>query len=488
MSQDSQYAPVAEAVDALEHRLRFLGEVGLGYLTLDRAYATLSGGEAQRVRLATQLGMGLVGVTYVLDEPSIGLHPVDTERLIRSMKDLRDRGNSVLVVEHDEAVMRAADELVELGPGAGAGGGEVVFQGTVDDCARSPHSRTGPYLAGRQHLEKNAESLLPRRGWLTVLGPRAHNLRGESVGFPVGLLTCVCGVPGSGKSTLVNGILAKAAAVRLHGGKDFPRPHDGIDGLDAFKSVIRVDQSPIGRTPRSNPATYTKLFDLLRELYAKAPLAKVRGYKASRFSFNVAGGRCERCAGDGQIKLDMQFLGDVFVECPSCRGARYNRETLEVRFKGLNIAEALELSVDEALEHFRAVPKVSAKLDTLRSVGLGYVKLGQSANTLSGGEAQRIKLSLELSKRQQGETLYLLDEPTTGLHWEDIQRLMDLLFQLRDAGNTVVIIEHHQDVLRLADWLIELGPGGGAGGGHLVYAGEPEGIRKVTGSPTGKWV
>ncbi len=485
---DSRYAPAADAIRGLEHRLRFMSEVGLGYLTLDRAYGTLSGGEAQRVRLATQLGMGLVGVTYVLDEPSIGLHPIDNEKLIQTLSDLRDRGNSVLVVEHDAAMMRAADEIVELGPGAGTAGGELVFQGTTDACMAAEPSRTGPYLSGKYTLEKNVDSLAPQRGWLTVIGAQEHNLQDVSVAFPVGLLTVVCGVSGSGKSTLVNDILAKAAAFKLNGAKEIPGRHREVDGLDRFKRVIRVDQSPIGRSPRSNPATYTKLFDQLRDLFAKCPLAKVRGYKGSRFSFNVSGGRCERCQGDGQIKLDMQFLGDVYVECPSCHGARYNRETLEVRFKGYNIAEVLDMSVEEALEVFKAVPKIHDKLMTLHAVGLGYVKLGQPANTLSGGEAQRIKLSLELAKRSQGDTLYLLDEPTSGLHWEDIQKLMDLLFKLRDAGNTIVIIEHHADVIALADWVIEMGPGGGDAGGRQVFAGAPEALTACEESVTAPWV
>ncbi|MGF1450508.1 MAG: hypothetical protein ACFB21_00360 [Opitutales bacterium] len=494
MADDHKYAPVSDVLAGLEHRLSFLAETGLGYLTLERNYATLSGGEAQRVRLATQLGMGLAGVTYVLDEPSIGLHPVDQDKLIASLIDLRERGNSVLVVEHDEETMRAADHIVELGPGAGAAGGELIFQGSVAECEQASKSKTGAYLSGRSSLDRNGKRLLPRRGWLAVLNAREHNLRNLAVKFPVGLLTVVCGASGSGKSTLVNGILAKAMAMRLYpAAKDLPGAHDGLDGVEHFTSVVRVDQSPIGRSPRSNPATYTKLFDHLRELFAKCPLAKVRGYKPARFSFNVPGGRCERCSGDGQIKLDMQFMGDVFVECPSCRGARYNRETLEVRYRGLNISEALELTVDEALETFSAIPKIRERLATLQAVGLGYVRLGQPANTLSGGEAQRIKLSLELAKRQQGSTLYLLDEPTTGLHWEDIQRLLDLLFQLRDAGNTIVLIEHQPDVMRLADWLIELGhplgdeAEGATRGGYLLYAGTPENIANEPKSPTGEW-
>jgi excinuclease ABC subunit A len=476
---------VEEAWRGLEHRLGFLNEVGLGYLTLEREYGTLSGGETQRARLAGQLGTGLVGVAYVLDEPSIGLHPRDNRALVRLLLGLRDRGNAVIVVEHDADMIRAADHLVELGPGAGVQGGKILFEGTPAECANAPASRTGPYLAGRAHLEKSAPARVPDSRWLTVRGAAEHNLRGIDAAFPVGLFTVVCGVSGSGKSTLVNEILGHAAAWRLHGAKALPGRHRALEGLEQFLSVVRVDQDPIGRSARSNPATYTKIFDLLRDLFAQAPLAKVRGYKANRFSFNVRGGRCERCQGDGVIKLDMQFLDDVRVECPSCRGRRYNRETLEIRFKGLNIADALDLSVAEALEIFRMQPRLMEKLRTLDAVGLGYLKLGQPADTLSGGEAQRLKLSLELSKRQQGGTLYLLDEPTTGLHWEDIQRLLDLLFKLREAGNTIVVIEHHLDVVRLADWVLELGPGGGAAGGNLVYAGTPAGLASAANSPTG---
>lgn len=477
-----------DAISGLRERLEFLLEVGLGYLTLDREYASLSGGEAQRVRLATQLGMGLVGVCYVLDEPSIGLHPIDNKRLIETLLNLRNRGNAVIVVEHDAETMRAADELIELGPGAGSGGGKLVFQGSPNACMANATSGTGPYLSGKRTLHNDAGSRDPMRGWLTVIGAEANNLQQVDVSFPVGLMTVVCGVSGSGKSTLVNDILGRAAAWKLNGARVLPGKHKELDGLDAFKSIVRVDQSPIGRTPRSNPATYTKIFDHLRDLYAKCPLAKVRGYTASRFSFNTRGGRCERCQGDGQVKLDMQFLGDVYVDCPSCGGARYNRETLEVRFKGINIAEALNMTVNDAMQTFRAIPKVHERLKTLAAVGLGYIRLGQSANTLSGGEAQRIKLALELSKRQQGQTLYLLDEPTTGLHWEDIQRLMDLLFQLRDAGNTIIIIEHHSDVIRLADWLIEMGPGGGKHGGELVYAGPVKDIKSCDRSVTAPFV
>ncbi len=478
-------AAVDEALRGLEQRLGFLGEVGLDYLTLEREYGTLSGGETQRLRVATQLGMGLVGVVYVLDEPSIGLHPRDNQALLRTLIGLRDRGNAVIVVEHDAEIIRAADHLVELGPGAGVQGGRLLFQGTPAECARAPASHTGPYLSGAAHLEKNGPDLSPSGRWLTIRGAKEHNLQNLDVSFPVGLLTVACGVSGSGKSTLINDILGQAAAFKLYGEKAVPGRHRALEGLDYFQSVVRVDQDPIGRSARSNPATFTKIFDLLRELFAQSALAKVRGYKASRFSFNIRGGRCERCQGDGVIHLDMEFLDQAQVECPSCRGRRYNRETLEIRFKGLNIADVLDLSVTEALGIFRAQPRILEKLQTLDAVGLGYLRLGQPADTLSGGEAQRLKLSLELSKRQQGGTLYLLDEPTTGLHWEDIQRLMDLLFRLRDAGNTIIIIEHHLDVVRLADWVIELGPGGGAAGGRLVYAGVPAGLKNTPGSPTG---
>ena len=466
------YAKVGDAVRGLSSRLKFLNEVGLSYLTLSRRYSSLSGGEAQRVRLATQLGMSLVGVVYLLDEPSIGLHPVDNRRLIKTLTGLRDRGNSVVVVEHDGDTMRAADHLIELGPGAGSEGGDSIFEGPPEACFISKTSRSGGFLSGQDQVHKDAATLRPHSEWLTVYGACEHNLKDVDVRFPVGLLTVVCGMSGSGKSTLVNDILAKAAAFKLNRAKAIPGRHHKIEGLEAFSSVVRVDQEPIGRSPRSNPATYTKLFDQLRDLFTKCSLAKIRGYKSSRFSFNVSGGRCERCKGDGMIKLDMQFMADVYSECPSCQGRRYNRETLDVRFKGYSIADVLEMSVDEALEVFSKQPRIYEKLKTLSDVGLGYIKIGQPATTLSGGEAQRIKLSLELSKRQQGETLYILDEPTTGLHWLDVQRLMDLLFKLRDVGNTIIVIEHDLDVIRSADWILELGPQGGALGGNLIYQGD----------------
>jgi excinuclease ABC subunit A len=484
---------LGEVVAGIEQRLHFLLQTGLAYLTLDRDYATLSGGEAQRVRLATQLGMGLMGVIYVLDEPSVGLHPMDNERLLSQLKELRDRGNTVLVVEHDEDTILLADEIIELGPGAGTEGGEVLFQGTPAACAAlsARESRTGPYLARTQFVTREARAKAPDGAWLTVREAREHNLRGIDASFPVGLLTSVTGVSGSGKSTLVSDILATAAARKLNGAKSIPGRHRHIENLDFFEKLVLVDQEPIGRSPRSNPATFTGLLDLLRDLFAQVPLAKVRGYKASRFSFNVRGGRCERCQGDGAIKLDMQFMADAYAPCPSCAGRRFNRETLEVLFHGCSIADVLDQTVREAIVLFRNIPRILDRLATLDAVGLGYLKLGQPAPTLSGGEAQRLKLSLELSKRQQGQTLYILDEPTTGLHWTDIQRLMDLLFKLRDAGNTIIIIEHNLDVINLADWLIDLGPGGGKDGGELIYAGPRAEIenepRSLTGRALARW-
>lgn len=484
----SQVSTYGEVVEGIRHRLEFLREVGLDYLTLDRGYSTLSGGESQRVRLATQLGMSLMGVVYVLDEPSIGLHAKDNKKLVETLKHLRDSGNSVVVVEHDEEMIRAADHLIEIGPGAGLHGGEVLFEGSPDACAKKELSEksTGAYLSGKASLQRSAERMDPSKRWLEIKEASHHNLQKVTAKIPVGLLTCVTGVSGSGKSTLVNDVLAKAASRRLNRSKDIPGVHKGIDGFEEFERVVRVSQDPIGQSPRSNPATYTKLFDALRDLYSKVPLSRTRGYKPGRFSFNARGGRCERCQGQGAIKLDMLFMSDAYVECPSCNGKRYNRETLEARYSGLNIAEALDLSVDEACEQFRNVPRIIEKLNTLEQVGLGYLKLGQAANTLSGGEAQRLKLSLELSKRNTGKNLYILDEPTTGLHWADIQRLVDLLFRLRDQGNTVVVIEHHLDFIRLADWVLDLGPGGGTRGGRLLYSGSVDGLQKCEESETGK--
>ena len=483
-----------EIVTGIEQRLRFLLETGLGYLTLNRDYDTLSGGEAQRVRLATQLGMGLMGVIYVLDEPSIGLHPHDNQKLLETLQELRDRGNTVLVVEHDEDTMRIADEIIELGPEAGTEGGNILFQGTPAALMATPAklSRTGPFLARKQYVTKEAKTKKSDGHFLTVREVRANNLRDVDARFPIGLLTVVTGVSGSGKSTLVNDVLAAAASRKLNGATRItPGVHRHIENLDHFEKLVQVDQSPIGRSPRSNPATYVGLLDHLRDLFAQVPLAKVRGYKASRFSFNVRGGRCERCQGDGVIKLDMQFMADAYAPCPSCGGRRFNRETLEILFHGKSIADVLDMTVRDAMMLFRNIPRVMDKLETLNAVGLGYLTLGQSATTLSGGEAQRLKLSLELSKRQQGGTLYILDEPTTGLHWVDIQHLMDLLFKLRDAGNTLIVIEHNLDVIALADWIIDLGPGGGSAGGEIVASGTVADIeaepRSLTGAALKRW-
>ena len=472
------FSAVSDAYCGLEQRLRFMNEVGLGYLTLDRPYRSLSGGEAQRSRLATQLGMGLVGVTYALDEPSVGLHPADHDRLLALLKGLRDRGNTVLVVEHDADTLLSCDYLVEVGPGPGTNGGELIFSGDVKSCLAQKSTISGSFLSGKESVEKNSKTKKASRNILMVKEARANNLKKIDVPFPVGLLTVVCGVSGSGKSTLVNEVLAKTAAFELHRAKQIPGANGGVSGLQHFEQAVRVDQSPIGKSPRSNPATFVKLFDQLRKLYSQCSLSRVRGYTAGRFSFNLPGGRCERCKGDGMVKLDMQFLADVYVQCESCHGMRYNRETLEVRFRGRNIAEVLEMSVDEAKEVFQKQPAILAKLDTLEAVGLGYLKLGQPSNTLSGGEAQRLKLSLELSRKQSGKALYLLDEPTTGLHWLDVQKLMDLLFRLRDAGNTLIVIEHNLDVIRLADHIIEIGPGGGEQGGELIFSGSPADLAK----------
>jgi excinuclease ABC subunit A len=479
----------ARIVREIRQRLTFLNDVGLSYLTLDRSAETLSGGEAQRIRLASQIGSGLSGVMYVLDEPSIGLHQRDNERLIATLKHLRDLGNSVLVVEHDEDMMRAADHLIDLGPGAGVHGGQVVAQGTYEQVRANPASLTGQYLARTRQIAVPT-TRTPRRehALLRIHGARGHNLQGVSVEFPVGLFTCVTGVSGSGKSTLVNDTLYKAVARHIYRSHDEPAPYDDIEGLEHFDKVINVDQSPIGRTPRSNPATYTGLFTAIRELMAEVPMARERGYGPGRFSFNVAGGRCEACQGDGLIKVEMHFLPDVYVPCDVCHGARYNRETLQVQYKGLNIAQILDLTVRDALDFFGAVPAIARKLQTLMDVGLSYLKLGQSATTLSGGEAQRVKLALELSKRDTGRTLYILDEPTTGLHFADIDLLLKVLHQLRDAGNTIVVIEHNLDVIKTADWLIDMGPEGGAGGGTVVGVGTPEVLAANPASHTGRYL
>ena len=455
-------------------RLRFLNDVGVGYLTLQRASATLSGGEAQRIRLATQIGSALVGVLYILDEPSIGLHQRDNLRLIETLMRLRDLGNTVLVVEHDEETMRLADHIVDMGPGAGEHGGRVVAQGTPDEVAAQPGSLTGDFLAGRRRIELPAQRRLPLQ-WFTVRGARMHNLKGIDVSFPVGAFTCVTGVSGSGKSTLVNEILYKGMAARLNRGTKLRAgAHDGIDDARLLDKVIDIDQSPIGRTPRSNPATYTGVFDHIRQLFAQTPESKLRGYKPGRFSFNVKGGRCETCRGDGQIKIEMHFLPDVYVPCEACRGKRYNRDTLEVWYKGKNIADVLDMSVEEAVEFFANVPRIARRLKALEDVGLGYIRMGQPATTLSGGEAQRVKLAAELSKVATGRTLYILDEPTTGLHFADIEKLLEMLQRLVTQGNTVVVIEHNLDVIKSADWVVDLGPEGGEEGGRVLASGTPE--------------
>ncbi|OPZ46321.1 MAG: UvrABC system protein A [Actinobacteria bacterium ADurb.BinA094] len=455
-------------------RLRFLNDVGVGYLTLQRASATLSGGEAQRIRLATQIGSALVGVLYILDEPSIGLHQRDNLRLIETLMRLRDLGNTVLVVEHDEETMRLADHIVDMGPGAGEHGGRVVAQGTPDEVAAQPGSLTGDFLAGRRRIELPAQRRLPLQ-WFTVRGARMHNLKGIDVSFPVGAFTCVTGVSGSGKSTLVNEILYKGMAARLNRGTKLRAgAHDGIDDARLLDKVIDIDQSPIGRTPRSNPATYTGVFDHIRQLFAQTPESKLRGYKPGRFSFNVKGGRCETCRGDGQIKIEMHFLPDVYVPCEACRGKRYNRDTLEVWYKGKNIADVLDMSVEGAVEFFANVPRIARRLKALEDVGLGYIRMGQPATTLSGGEAQRVKLAAELSKVATGRTLYILDEPTTGLHFADIEKLLEMLQRLVTQGNTVVVIEHNLDVIKSADWVVDLGPEGGEEGGRVVASGTPE--------------
>ncbi|HET7589636.1 MAG TPA: excinuclease ABC subunit UvrA [Solirubrobacterales bacterium] len=474
-------------VREITERLSFLENVGIGYLSLARSARTLSGGEAQRIRLATQIGSHLVGVMYVLDEPSIGLHQRDNEKLIATLDRLRDLGNTVIVVEHDEGTMLAADHLVDLGPGAGEHGGHVISAGTPKQVAKDPSSLTGQYLSGKKKIEVPAER---RRstGKLVVRGAREHNLKRVDAEFPLEVFCCVTGVSGSGKSTLVNETLHHAVANRLHQAKLRPGAHDGIDGLDAIDKIINIDQSPIGRTPRSNPATYTGVFDHIRALFTQTQESRARGYKPGRFSFNVKGGRCEVCKGDGQIKIEMHFLPDVYVPCEQCHGKRYNRETLEVRFKGKNIADVLEMSVADGVEFFENVPKIARRLRTLNDVGLGYIRLGQPATTLSGGEAQRVKLATELSKVATGDTLYILDEPTTGLHFADVQRLLDVLGRLVDAGNTVVVIEHNLDVIKTADWLIDLGPEGGEAGGEIVATGTPEEVAAVAGSYTGSFL
>lgn len=472
----------------IKERLGFLVSVGLDYLTLARSAGTLSGGEAQRIRLATQIGSSLVGVLYILDEPSIGLHQRDNARLIETLKKLRDLGNTLIVVEHDEDTMREADYIIDIGPGAGANGGSVIAQGTIRQIEKNKQSITGQYLAGTKKIEIPQERRKPNGNWIEIKGASENNLKDVSVKIPLGVFSCVTGVSGSGKSTLINEILYKALANKLHRAKSKPGSYKSISGLEYLDKVIEIDQSPIGRTPRSNPATYTGVFDGIREIFSQTPTSKMRGYKPGRFSFNVKGGRCEACKGDGIIKIEMHFLPDVYVPCEICKGRRYNRETLEVKYKGKGIADVLAMTVDEAVEFFVNIPKIHRKLKTLQDVGLGYIKLGQPATTLSGGEAQRVKLATELSRRSNGKTLYILDEPTTGLHMEDINKLLQVLARLTDAGDSVLVIEHNLDVIKTADYLIDLGPEGGSGGGEIVATGTPEEVAEVGASYTGQFL
>ncbi|HHY82612.1 MAG TPA: excinuclease ABC subunit UvrA [Clostridiales bacterium] len=477
-----------QIIRELKARLGFLVDVGLDYLTLARSAGSLSGGEAQRIRLATQIGSGLVGVLYILDEPSIGLHQRDNERLIKTLKNLRDLGNTLIVVEHDEDTMRASDYLIDIGPGAGVHGGQVVAQGTPQEVMDNPNSITGQYLSGRLRIEIPAERRKPNGKWLKVKGARENNLKNIQVEFPLGVMTCVTGVSGSGKSSLVNEILYKTLARDLNRANTKPGDCDGIEGLEYLDKVINIDQSPIGRTPRSNPATYTGVFDLIRDVFALTNEAKIRGYSKSRFSFNVKGGRCEACRGDGIIKIEMHFLPDVYVPCEVCKGKRYNRETLEVKYKGKSIADVLDMTVEDAVEFFKNIPRLQRKLETLYDVGLGYIKLGQPSTTLSGGEAQRVKLANELGRQSTGRTLYILDEPTTGLHAADVRRLIDILQRLTEGGNTVVVIEHNLDVIKTADYILDLGPEGGDLGGEIVAQGTPEEVAMNEKSYTGHFL
>jgi len=482
-------AAIAEKIlKEIQERLGFLDDVGLGYLTLDRSAATLSGGEGQRIRLATQIGSKLQGVLYVLDEPSIGLHQRDNQKLLKTLKEMRDLGNTVLIVEHDLETIEAADHIVDLGPGAGEHGGWLVAEGTPSEIAANEASITGAFMSGRDRIAVPRKRRKAERGDLRVLGAEENNLKKIDAAFPIGLFTCVTGVSGSGKSTLVNEILYKALANQLHQGVHVVGKHKAIKGLDQIDKVIDIDQAPIGRTPRSNPATYTGLFTPLRELYAQIPESKARGYTPGRFSFNVKGGRCEKCEGDGLIKIEMHFLPDIYVTCEQCKGKRYNRETLEIHYKGKSISDVLAMTVEEALELFTPIPVLANKLQTLMDVGLGYVRLGQSATTLSGGEAQRVKLGKELSKRATGRTLYILDEPTTGLHLKDIQKLLEVINRLVETGNTIIVIEHNLDVIKTADWIIDLGPEGGEAGGRVIAEGTPEQVAKMKGSVTGEFL
>jgi excinuclease ABC subunit A len=479
-----------EVVKEIRARLGFLKNVGLGYLTLNRESGSLSGGEAQRIRLATQIGAGLVGVLYILDEPSIGLHQRDNDRLLETLKGLRNLGNSVLVVEHDADTICAADHILDLGPGAGVHGGEVVAVGSVEQIKANKRSLTGRYLTGELNIPLPKERKKPDkdRGSIEIIGASENNLKNVNVRIPIGLFTCVTGVSGSGKSTLVDDTLRRALMRKFYGSKERPGAHQEIRNYEGLEKIVVIDQTAIGRTPRSNPATYTGMFNAIRDLFAKLPAAKVRGYESGRFSFNVKGGRCEKCQGDGLIKIEMNFLPPVYVTCENCNGKRYNRETLEIAYKGLNIADVLNLTVDEAVNFFRAVPQICDPLLTLAEVGLGYIHLGQSGTTLSGGEAQRIKLAAELSRKQTGRTLYILDEPTTGLHFHDVAKLLEVLFKLRASGNTLLVIEHNLDVIKMADWIIDLGPEGGEGGGQVVVQGTPEQVVACPASHTGHYL
>ena len=479
-----------EVIKEIRARLGFLKNVGLGYLTLDRESSTLSGGEAQRIRLATQIGAGLVGVLYILDEPSIGLHQRDNNRLLATLKGLRDLGNTVLVVEHDADTIRQADYIVDLGPGAGVRGGELVAAGTLPEILSNKNSLTAQYLNGELSIPIPKKRLKPteERGWLEVLGAKENNLRNIDARIPLGTFTCVTGVSGSGKSTLVDDILRRALFRKFYGSKETPGEHRALKGFEVIDKVIVIDQTPIGRTPRSNPATYTGMFNAIRDLFAKLPAAKIRGYAPGRFSFNVKGGRCEKCEGDGLLKIEMNFLPPVYVTCETCGGKRYNRETLEITYKGKNIADVLAMTVDEAVTFFRAVPQIYDPLLTLAEVGMGYIGLGQAATTLSGGEAQRVKLAAELSRKATGRTFYILDEPTTGLHFHDVAKLLEVLFKLRNTGNTLVVIEHNLDVIKTADWIIDLGPEGGDAGGRIVAQGPPEVVARCAESFTGQYL
>ena len=478
----------SQILKEISGRLQFLLNVGLDYLTLSRTASTLSGGEAQRIRLATQIGSGLMGVLYVCDEPSIGLHPADDHRLINTLKGLRDVGNTVLIVEHDEAIMRAADHIVDLGPGAGEHGGEIVASGTVSKVMNSKYSLTGQYLSGKKVINTPETRRVSNGKYLEIKGAEQNNLNSIDVSIPLGILVCITGVSGSGKSTLINEILYKRLSQHFYRAKDRPGKFKSIQGLDNIDKVVNIDQSPIGRTPRSNPATYTGTFTPMRELFAQVPEARSRGYKPGRFSFNVKGGRCEACSGDGYINIEMQFLPDVSVPCEECLAKRYNREALEIEYRGLSISDVLQSTVTEALDIFSNIPRIKNKLQTLQDVGLGYIKLGQPATQLSGGEAQRVKLATELSKRATGKTLYILDEPTTGLSFEDCAQLLKVLHRLVDAGNSVILIEHHLDLIKSADWIIDLGPGAGDKGGDLVYEGTPEDASKNKVSQTGVYL